>query len=84
MPMRDAGLAELPAEIDRLVLANRGKVDEAEIDILHDASVRFDPVDQPADFVLELRKARSWQRRAHAGESRAPGGLGVMQGRIRL
>lgn len=66
MPVPNARLAHLPAQIDRLVLAHGRKVDQTQIDVLDDTAEGLDPIDQPADLVLELAETRRRQRRADA------------------
>ncbi len=54
MPLGELDLAGFPAEIDRASIAHRREVEESEVEVLDDAAVRFDPVDEPHDLGLEL------------------------------
>jgi RNase adapter protein RapZ len=79
MPVRHARLTHLPAEIDRLVLAHGGKVDQAKVDVLDDAAERLDPIDQAPYLVFQLAKAWRRQGRAHARQTRAVTRRSVVQ-----
>jgi len=84
VPVGDLRLPQLPAEIDRLLVEQGGKIDQAQIDVFDDASMRLDPVDQAADFVLQLREARRRQRRADARQPGPAEGFRVVERRISL
>lgn len=84
MPVQDRRLAGFPTQKDRLARADGGKVDQPQVDVFDDAAQRFDPVDQPVYFQLEIAEAGGRKRRPGGGEPLRVRLLYVVDRRVRF
>jgi UPF0042 nucleotide-binding protein len=81
VPVGDGGFAGFPAQEDGAAVTERGEVEEAEVEILYQAAVGLDAVDDAHDFRLKLggtaRLAAAFGGRG-AGAAARPAQLGVL------
>ena len=66
VPVRELGFTRFPAQIDRAAFPDRREVEQPEIDVLDDAAVGFDPVDEVHDLGLEVGETASRPARRNA------------------
>ena len=62
MPKCHGRFARFPTQIDRLSLALGGEVEQPEVDIFDNASKRFDAMDEPMYFELQIAEPRRRKR----------------------